>query len=227
MPTISGIKTTIELIWDASKTILEIITIAIIPAFLFFRKKLKQGIRFLYVRLPPGKQIESLKMEVAELKRSNASFLDVLKEVRDMVGGISREVHTNGGLSLKDLVIKQDRKISLMQNQFKVMQANLNYGLLQTDEHGKIISANAVFCEITGREQAEVLGNGIVNCFIREDQDNYKKMILSGMMDLRAIEGIFKLQHAEQGNPFSIKLVGEPVIENNAFIGYNISIKKI
>jgi PAS domain S-box-containing protein len=101
------------------------------------------------------------------------------------VNDISKQVHTNGGTSIKDLLVKISTNQSEMQTQqkriethilaneekVKVLLAESRDGVLEFDAEGSCVWANRTFLRLTGRTLSEVVGFGWLNTISSEDRE--------------------------------------------------------
>lgn len=72
-------------------------------------------------------------------------------DVKELIGATNRieaELHTNGGSSLKDFVTSIHSKVEHIQARQRYDDEMSEYASFELDQNGKMIAANAAFCEL-------------------------------------------------------------------------------
>jgi PAS domain S-box-containing protein len=107
-------------------------------------------------------------------------FLDVLQSfdtVQDDIKLIKEELSNNGGGSLKDAMVRTERKIEevakdlyLVRGVQRAMMNRTKIGFFETDQSGRLVWVSKYYLELTGKQLGDVLVNGWGSCIAPEDR---------------------------------------------------------
>lgn len=118
------------------------------------------GTIYKYVAKPAVSNIKSFLETINKLDES----LPILME-------ISHQFKPNGGNSLRDVIDRVERDLSLSKARTKILLGMSNHGVYEADHEGKCVWVNRKWTEIAGLLPEEALGNGWVTAIHPEDRD--------------------------------------------------------
>lgn len=97
---------------------------------------------------------------IAGLLRNMISSQEFRKEVREGMKAIRAQVETNGGTSLKDSVIRIEKRLSLYIAKQEIYEDASERMLFESDNTGAVIFINDAFLKHFGYTDSDILGFG-------------------------------------------------------------------
>tara|TARA_R100001463_G_C3475793_1_gene216390 strand:- start:11 stop:601 length:591 start_codon:yes stop_codon:yes gene_type:complete len=157
---------------------------------------------------------------IVKLCKNQDFFVESITEIR-------KELHTNGGSSLKDAIISMGESCARIENRQKVIiqrtKAALHYSnmaLFETDESGRLIWSNANLCELTKDIVTSVEGFDWINLFTEDEREEVLSEFESCLQMNRRFSKVTKMQNGK-----TVRLLGYPYrISDSEHGGFLISI---
>lgn len=106
--------------------------------------------------------------QIAAGKERDKKIEDLTKAVRE----VQKEVHPNGGHSMKDEIRTILSRVDTSIARFLAFNDDAEVGQFITDRNGRCTWVNRTFCRITGRTDSEVLGWGWLSAILDEERDS-------------------------------------------------------
>jgi len=175
-------------------------------------------LKYLYNNIPFMKRI-------AWLESQMVSKNDVLNQLLVGQNEIKSELMSNVGKSLKDSVLNIERSVGKIRAGQKMIFDSTDYGIMELDENGLLITANEKILDWTDRKLEELTGKGFYNIFHPDDRDWVAKQILAAIFDTR----IFDIEARIMTNSvyFKVRIVGKHNTTQNKINGYLVTLKKL
>jgi len=168
---------------------------------------------------------ESLNMKMDQLIHAVKTNYDANVHVMTVMGNkiesITNDIKTikdehtfNGGSTTKGML---SRFISIIKAERNLDESAM---IAIYDVDGEVTSINREFCQITGRSEDEIKGNGWVNCIALPDRDRVIRNWIAANKYKRNYEDEFSFVHVE-GNTIKVISRAERLYDNEGiFFGY-------
>jgi len=178
------------------------------------RHKVLVPLKWIYVRIPFMKRI-------AWLEKQMVAKNDVLDQILWGQTEIKNELTSNGGKSLKDTVLNIDRSVNKLRAGQKVIFDHTNFGILELDSNGHLLSANETVLEWSGKKIEEITETNYFNIFHQDDQLRAYQQVIAKVLS----NSIFDIELRVTNSPdFKVRFIGKP---NGKTTGYTCTLKKL
>jgi PAS domain S-box-containing protein len=147
--------------------------------------------------------------------------------VEKQLADIIKEIHPNGGTSMKDALGRIERTQLIADQRQKAIISDLDYGTWETNEQGLVIWVNRTLCRMTGRTPNEILGHGWINMIATEDRERVHKEWDESIADAREFELEYNYATPEGERVKVLSRTIKMVSANGATIGFFGIAKKI
>lgn len=104
-----------------------------------------------------------------------------------------KQMEANGGSTLRDSLNRIERMIYLLDERQKILLGMVPYGIVETDERGRVTYVNRTYLAWTGRGEDEVHGDGWSNSVHPEDRERIRREWTEAVREQRAYEGRFRM----------------------------------
>lgn len=181
-------------------------------------KYLYPVLRYIYVRIPFMKRI-------AWLEAQQTKIMSTLTDMKETNSAILKEVQPNGNSSLRDAVDRVGATVAKLRAGQKMIFDSEEYGIMELDENGLLLTANEKILEWTDRKIEELTRKDFYNIFHSDDREWIAKQIMSAVFE----GSIFDLEVRIMTNSayFKYRMVGRPTTSNNRITGYLVTLKKL
>lgn len=155
---------------------------------------------------------------------------------------IKNELKTNGGNSIKDIVIKLQKDIHLSLNNhthgisrnriiFKFLGFSHNHnglGIYETDNMGKCTYVTSRYCEITGLTESQALQHGWIECIHPDDRSKVNREFMESIQEGRLFNMTFRIRNILTNHIHTVIGHAFPISNNTEICGYigSISVKQ-
>lgn len=189
------------------------------------------------IRLEKMETVEkSLYTELEEVKKN---LLEHRKFTQDVVVSkisfIEKELSTNSGKSIKDLINKivvgidnveklsssleyQVKKIEA--RQWNVMINNLDVPMFETDAKGYCTRANKAYLDFVGLQMDDVRDLGWVNVIFLDDRKLVQREWDGSVEDRRVFDLKYRVQNVTTNRVFTVRAISQPVFVDKELVGY-------
>ena len=122
--------------------------------------------------------------------RLKNEYFDVVHKV-DL---IAEEMIPNGGNSLKDIVHRIEKEVTLSSERYRAIIADDKSAIFETDEKGNCVWVNRTFAKMTQLLPSELMGHGWVNTLAVFDRDRVVANWEKAVKDDREYKDSFSFQ---------------------------------
>lgn len=119
--------------------------------------------------------------------------LDDLPGLIAQVADVAAEVKMNSGASLKDAVIRVERRLAHLDSRQWALLQDVEHAILESDVDGALVKMNRTYLRWTGRAPSELLGSGWRNAVHPNDVDAVVTAWTAAVKGVRDVELSFRL----------------------------------
>lgn len=112
----------------------------------------------------------------------------------DKVDKLMVQFERNGGTSFRDAIDRIEKTVTLQDSRQRILLGLVPYAVVETDNQGKLIFANRVYMQWTGRIEDEVQGDGWINVVHPDDRDRVKREWSEAVAEHRGYEARFMMR---------------------------------
>lgn len=123
--------------------------------------------------------------------RSQAKAVMLLPELADSMRQIRNELTTNGGSSLKDAVVRIERRQA---ENTQMIQAMFHHGSFKADTNGSIIDVSKAMCKLFRRSNSELMGNAWITWVAEDDRDDVEREWNKAILGKRDFDEHFSIR---------------------------------
>jgi PAS domain S-box-containing protein len=176
-----------------------------------------------------SEELESVKQNLIDHRKYT------LETVVPKLSFIEKELSTNSGKSIKDLINKivdgidnveklsasleyQVKKIEA--RQWNVMINNQSEPMFETDAIGHCTRANKSYLDFVGMQMDDVKDLGWVNVIFLDDRKLVQHEWEGAVEDRRVFDLKYRVQNATTGRVFTVRCITQPVFVDKELVGY-------
>jgi PAS domain S-box-containing protein len=140
-------------------------------------------------------------------------------EMQITIGQIAKELQTNGGSSLKDLVVGVAKSTDYTSAKLRHMDEKSRHALFEIDATGKWTFANAALCEMFNSDEADLLNR---DWLVKLDPDDKRRAIteLNDAIENRCPLNVKVTVNVDDHNSIRVRLQATPHIKAGTLIGF-------
>jgi PAS domain S-box-containing protein len=167
---------------------------------------------------------------------------DQVDSLSNTIMEIKNELKTNGGSTIKDIVIKLQKDVhSALSNHthgisrnrviFKFLGFSHDHnglGIYETDNMGKCTYVTSRYCEITGLTESQALQHGWIESIHPDDRSKVHQEFMESVQEGRLFNMTFRIRNVLTNNIYTVLGNAFPIVNNTEICGYigSISIKQ-
>lgn len=136
------------------------------------------------------------------------------------VDRLVKEVLPNGGGSLRDTLNRVEVNQSVDRAMLRGIAATSNEPIFQSDNNGLCTWANERWCQLTGMDIADALGEGWINAVHQDDRAKVTGDWLAARQGGRICLYTYRYCNVETGTIVNVTVRTEPIIVNRAVAGW-------
>lgn len=146
--------------------------------------------------------------------------------IENEIKGIRDELTVNGGKSLRDAVNRIEDSIKCVQHSWRYFADRNGKPVLEADEDGMVVWANAAFLHLSGLMLEDVVNYGWLAAVYPSDRERVQKDWLDAVQERRIFQSFFHIRNIRTGELVSVKA---QMYKNNACTacGYFLFVDKL
>ncbi len=148
--------------------------------------------------------------------------------INTRISDISKELSTNGGMSIKDSVNRIDKNMHyLEQRQKAILTSSKQICYFETDNHGNVTTVNRLYQRLTNRTIEELLGYGWLNIIEESDREKVRSEWNRCISNIEEFHDIFYIQNID-GIKYRVRIEAFPIkSKDDSLLGYVGFLKEV
>lgn len=149
--------------------------------------------------------------------RLHAHAASMLPELVESVDEIRKQLHTNGGTSMRDAINRiEDRQLLNLQ----MIQAVYGHGYFRSNKEGSVIECSRSLFKTFGRSEVELLGNMWLTWVANKDRDRIWREWSAAVSQQRDMEESFAIK-GFQGKESEVRLAAQKLTgRDGGYLGH-------
>jgi len=160
--------------------------------------------------------------------KSISDSVGQIPAINSRISDISKELSTNGGLSIKDSVNRIDKNMYyLEQRQKAILTSSKQICYFETDNHGNLTTVNRLYQRLTNRTIEELMGYGWLNIIEESDREKVRTEWNRCITNIEEFHDIFYIQNTD-GIKCRVRIEAFPIkSKDNGLLGYVGFLKEV
>jgi PAS domain S-box-containing protein len=151
-----------------------------------------------------------------------------IPKINNQISEISKELSTNGGMSIKDSVNRIDKNMHyLEQRQKAILTSSKQICYFETDSRGNVTTVNRLYQRLTNRTIEELLGYGWLNTIEESDREEVRSEWNRCISNIEEFHDIFYIQNTD-GIKYRVRIEAFPIkSKDDSLLGYVGFLKEV
>ena len=159
--------------------------------------------------------------------RIEENMITLTKTVSDMGEIVKRELTTNGGASMKDVMIQTRDIAHIAAARANAISNHSRFSMFECDPSGKCVFANESLCEMFGLDRAEMIEYGWLGAIVDEERAATNDAWAKAVKEHIPYSWNYHIKNRRTGEIVACSAHAHPVVVAGKIIAYTGTVKSI